>query len=72
MGQAQNRKPDQRIGADDMSEKITSPKPHWEKPELRRVGDVSDVLQFPGEGKLSLAADDMGDAPRKPSGQEMK
>ncbi len=55
-----------------MSEKITSPKPHWEKPELRRVGDVSDVLQFPGEGKLSMAADDMGDAPRKPSGQEMK
>ena len=54
-----------------MSEKNPSPKARWEKPELRRVGDVGQVLQFPGEGKLSMVADDMGDAPRKPSGQEM-
>jgi hypothetical protein len=42
----------------------------WEKPTLRNLGDIGQVLQFPGEGKLSLAADDMGDAPRKPKGQE--
>ena len=42
----------------------------WQTPELRDVGDVSQVLQFPGEGKLSLVADDSGDAPRKPKGQE--
>jgi hypothetical protein len=44
----------------------------WEAPVLRRVGDVGDVLQFPGNGKVSNATDDMGDAPYKPSGQEMK
>ena len=55
-----------------MSEKNTPQQSPWERPELRRVGNVSEVLQFPGQGKLSLAADDMGDAPRKPSGQEMK
>jgi hypothetical protein len=44
----------------------------WETPVLRRVGDVGDVLQFPGNGKGSNATDDMGDAPYKPSGQEMK
>ena len=42
----------------------------WEPPVLRNVGDVGQVLQFPGEGKLSLVADDSGDAPRKPKGQE--
>jgi hypothetical protein len=41
----------------------------WEKPELRRVGDVADIVQG-GGGKLSLLADDTGDAPRKPKGQE--
>ena len=43
----------------------------WETPALRTVGSVGTVLQFPGGGKLSLVADDSGDAPRKPSGQEM-
>jgi hypothetical protein len=44
----------------------------WEAPMLRRVGNVGDVLQFPGAGKVSNATDDMGDTPYKPSGQEMK
>jgi hypothetical protein len=43
----------------------------WEAPRLTRHGNVADVLQFPGEGKISMVADDMGDAPRKPKGQEM-
>jgi hypothetical protein len=42
----------------------------WEKPSLRRVGDVGEIFQFPGGGKLSLIADDTGDSPRKPKGQE--
>ena len=55
-----------------MSDHITvrPTRQQWEKPALRNLGNVGQVLQFPGEGKLSLAADDMGDAPRKPSGQE--
>jgi hypothetical protein len=42
----------------------------WETPVLRRVGNVADIVQFPGGGKLSAVADDSGDAPRKPKGQE--
>jgi hypothetical protein len=42
----------------------------WEKPTFRNLGNVGQVLQFPGEGKLSQVADDMGDAPRKPKGTE--
>ena len=42
----------------------------WEKPLVRQVGSVGDVFQMPGEGKLSMVSDDMGDAPRKPKGQE--
>lgn len=42
----------------------------WDTPVLRRVGDVADIVQFPGGGKLSAVADDSGDAPRKPKGQE--
>ena len=45
-------------------------KGQWETPVLRRVGDVADIVQFPGGGKLSATADDAGDAPRKPKGQE--
>lgn len=41
----------------------------WVKPELRRVGDITDIVQG-GGGKLSMLADDSGDAPRKPKGQE--
>lgn len=44
----------------------------WERPTLRSLGDVGQVLQFPGEGKITLVADDMGDTPRKPKGQEQK
>ena len=42
----------------------------WETPVLRRVGNVSDLVQMGGGGKLSMLADDTGDAPRKPKGQE--
>lgn len=42
----------------------------WETPVLRRVGDVADIVQFPGGGKLSTVADDPGDPPRKSKGQE--
>jgi hypothetical protein len=44
----------------------------WEKPALRRVGDVGEIFQFPGGGKLSLVSDDSGDEQRKPKGQEPK
>jgi hypothetical protein len=37
---------------------------------LELVGHVGDVLKMPGGGKLSIMADDTGDAPRKPKGQE--
>ena len=46
-----------------------SPAP-WQKPTLQRVGDVGNVFKMPGGGKLSLLADDSGDANRKPKGQE--
>ena len=56
-----------------MSKQTSTPQRQvWEKPELRTVGHVGEVLQFPGEGKLSLVADDMGDVQRKPKGQEEK
>ena len=42
----------------------------WQKPTLRRVGDVGNVFKMPGGGKMSLNADDTGDANRKPKGQE--
>ena len=42
----------------------------WQTPALRRVGNVSDIVQMGGGGKLSMLADDTGDAPRKPKGQE--
>lgn len=42
----------------------------WQKPSLQRVGQVGDVFKMPGGGKLSAAADDTGDQPRKPKGQE--
>lgn len=44
--------------------------PAWQKPSLQRVGDVGEVFKMPGGGKLSLLADDSGDAQRKPKGQE--
>ncbi len=42
----------------------------WQRPTLKYVGSVNDVFLFPGEGKISLPSDDMGDAPLKPKGQE--
>jgi hypothetical protein len=41
----------------------------WQPPTLHKVGSVGDVFQG-GGGKLSATADDTGDAPRKPKGQE--
>ena len=42
----------------------------WKRPKVTFVGNVNQVFQFPGGGKLSLVAEDMGDAQRKPKGQE--
>ena len=39
----------------------------WEAPTVKTVGTVGQVLQG-GGGKLSIEADDTGDAPRKPRG----
>ena len=41
----------------------------WETPRLREVGTIGQVLRG-GGGKLSIQADDTGDSPRKPKGQE--
>ena len=41
----------------------------WETMKLKRVGHMADVVRG-GGGKLSVQADDTGDAPRKPKGQE--
>lgn len=54
-----------------MSKQVTT-REKWERPTLRELGTVGAVLQFPGEGKVSIEADDMGDPPRKPKGQEMQ
>ena len=58
-----------------MSEKLTAPderqeKAAWQRPTIQKVGDVGDVFKMPGAAKLSMVADDTGDAPRKPKGQE--
>jgi hypothetical protein len=42
----------------------------WKRPKVTFVGNVNQVFQFPGGGKLSMVAEDMGDAQRKPKGQE--
>jgi len=39
----------------------------WEPPAVKTVGTIGQLLQA-GGGKLSLAADDSGDAPFKPKG----
>jgi len=41
---------------------------HWVPMRLTYLGDVHELLKMPGGGKLSLVADDSGDAPRKPKG----
>lgn len=52
------------------SNETTTKTAAWQKPSLQRVGQVGDVFKMPGGGKLSAAADDTGDQPRKPKGQE--
>ena len=42
----------------------------WEPMEVKYLGKVNDIILFPGLGKLSIPADDMGDAPLKPKGLE--
>jgi hypothetical protein len=39
----------------------------WETPALKAVGTISEVVKA-GGGKLSIAAEDSGDDPRKPKG----
>ena len=58
-----------------MPEKVTDPgaskkRAAWQRPTIQKVGDVGDVFRMPGAAKLSMVADDTGDAPRKPKGQE--
>jgi hypothetical protein len=40
----------------------------WERPSLRPVGTVSELLGSPGGGKISITTGDSGD-PLKPKGQ---
>jgi hypothetical protein len=44
-----------------------SKREHWVPMELTFLGDVHALLMG-GGGKLSIVADDSGDAPRKPKG----
>jgi len=54
----------------DESEKAeaSQPKKAWQPMKLTYTGEAKDVVQFPGNGKLSTAPSDPGD-PKKPSGQ---
>lgn len=54
----------------DESEKADSgqEKKVWQPMKLTYTGEAKDVVQFPGNGKLSTAPSDPGD-PKKPSGQ---
>jgi hypothetical protein len=56
----------------EMSDDRKSPpaprKKAWQRPQLKYVGSVSEIFEFPGGGKLSMIAEDMGDAQRKPKG----
>lgn len=40
----------------------------WQRPQLKYVGSVSEIFEFPGGGKLSMIAEDMGDEQKKPKG----
>jgi hypothetical protein len=56
-----------------MADQRTNPaapsrKKTWQRPQLKYVGSVSEIFEFPGGGKLSMIAEDMGDAQRKPKG----
>jgi hypothetical protein len=50
-------------------EPATQPRRPWEPPAVTIIGTIGQVLEA-GAGKLSIVADDMGDAPFKPKGQE--
>lgn len=47
----------------------STPRRRWESASLRSVGTLADILRA-GGGKCSIQADDSGDAPLKPKGQE--
>jgi len=46
---------------------VNSKKP-WQPMKLTYTGEAKDLVQFPGNGKLSTAPADPGD-PKKPTGQ---
>jgi hypothetical protein len=48
---------------------VAENKSKWEPMHLDYLGSVADVVKG-GGGKLSLPADDPGDAPKKPKGLE--
>ena len=50
-----------------VNDQATQRRRQWVTPTVTMVGKVREVLQA-GGGKLSLTADDMGDAPFKPKG----
>lgn len=52
------------------SKKTGGPLAAWQTPSIHRVGNVGEVFQMPGGGKLSIPTDDTGDEQRKPKGQE--
>jgi len=51
-----------------VNDQATQRRRQWVTPTVTMVGKVREVLQA-GGGKLSLTADDSGDAPFKPKGQ---
>ena len=56
--------------ANNEEQKQTAPQlAAWQTPSLQRVGDLGEVFQMPGGGKLSTDSDDTGDLPKKPKGQ---
>ena len=57
--------PDQNNAKDIDSNESRKP---WQPMSLTYTGEAKDVVQFPGNGKLSTSPADPGD-PKKPSGQ---
>ena len=60
------------MSSEDRKKKEAVDQSNWETPSLKYVGNVGEIVQFPGGGKLSLLADDSGDEQRKPKGSEPK
>jgi hypothetical protein len=69
IGHLRNEDRPSAINQDD-SEKANAgqPKKVWQPMKLTYTGEAKDVVQFPGNGKLSTAPSDPGD-PKKPTGQ---